>query len=376
MSKKKEVEIEEQNEQMLDEQAEEPKEEKKSKEEIKHEKLREVRHKEEELLKAWRNSFDEELASSDCYFEMDNYIQMVAKGKGTGCIIVSSAGLGKSYRATSILNKLGVEYGYIDSYSSSAAFYVWLYKNRDKISIVDDVPNLFYDRRALSYLKAALWAAGVGEKRIVHNKTQKPLEDEFGETIPDNFEFTGRLVILTNQLPAKNPHVWAVLSRVFYTTLRIGEEEILRIMKAVAKKKFDGLDEKERMEAVEFIEKNAKGKLKNINLRTLIKLFQFREFAKDEKAGVLWQRLGLHLLKKEEEVVADEVNLLVEDLEKNIGLTMNQKVEKFMQITKKSRATYYRMRRDAGYGDPPREESVSSVSMSQEQKSETNQTPQ
>lgn len=334
----KEVSVEEQTEEML-ETIEQKEPEKKSEKELKFEKLHKVKAEEEVLLSAWRKTFDDDLTESDCYFEMDNYVKMVAEGISTGCIIESSAGLGKSHRTTSILNKMNVDYGYIDSYSSPASFYVWLYKNKDNIVVIDDIPNLFHDKRALSYLKAALWA--VQSQRIVHNLTQKPLIDEFGENVPDNFEVTGGLIMLTNILPIKNPHVQAVLSRVNYTKLEIPIEERLRIIEAIAKKKYDELNESERLEVVDFIKKNTTDEMRDINLRTLFKLFHFRQFTKREKAGELWKRLGNHLFKK------DDTPILVEELEKRTDLTPDQKVDKFMELTGKSRATYYRLKQKA-----------------------------
>ena len=314
------------------------KEVKKSKAEEKIEKIKAVEQQEAELLKAWKSVSDKDLTQSDCYFECDHYVKMVAEGVSTGCLIQGSGGLGKSYRAITILNNLDVDYAYVDSYSTPAALYVFMYENKDKILLFDDVAGMMNERRGLAYLKAALWECN--GKRMVNNLTQKPLKDQYDEPVPNHFEFTGGVIILTNKLNDRNAHTKAVLTRINSVNLEIPFEERKRIIEEIAKKPYKDLAEEERQEVVTLIEQNFSLDLDELNLRTLFKLYHFREYSKNNNLGELWKRLALKLFKKDERLA------LVETLEKRVDLKGHQKIKEFQKILGEdvSKSTYYRLR--------------------------------
>lgn len=309
-----------------------------SKEEIKREKIQEARKEEESLLESWKQSKEwSELIDSQAYFEMINYIRMVAQGFSRCAIINSSGGLGKSYNSIAILNKENPNYAYTDSYSSAASFYTWLYKNRNKIIVLDDVSGLFSDKRAQAYLKAATWE--VNGKRIIHNMTQRPLEDEDGRIVPNTFEFEGALIILTNDINKKNEHIKAIITRSNYAEIVISYDEKLDILRQISKKPYKKLTDTERDEIFNFLKDNCSQAVSDLNLRTLIHFYQFYEYSKKNGKKDLWKRLGLNLLKK------DDLLLMVLELEKDETLkTVDDKQKKFTELSHKSRATYFRIK--------------------------------
>lgn len=313
-------------------------EEKKSEKQIKIENIETVREEEKSLIDSWKsNKTWKDIIDTPAYFEMINYIKMVASGESKCVVIEGAGGFGKSFNTLAILNKENPNYSYTDSYSTAPAFYIWLYKNRDKIVVCDDVIGIMEDRRAQAYLKSATWE--VNGKRIIHNMSTKPLEDEDGKVIPSHFEFKGAVIILTNKINKKNPHIKAILTRANYTEVEIGFEEKMKIIEHINKKPYGNLSTKEREEILDFIKEHASEAIPDLNLRTLIHFYKFYEYSKKIGTKGLWKRLGMKLMKK------DDLLVLVMELEKDEKLaTLDKKVAKFKEVSDKSRATYFRLK--------------------------------
>lgn len=314
------------------------KEEKKSHKEEMFEKIKETKIQEESLIESWKkNKFWTDAINSDAYFEMENYIRMVAGGHSNGAILSGEGGLGKSFNTISILNKENPNYSYTDSYSTPVAFYAWMYKNKNKILVLDDVIGLLEDKRGNAYLKSALWE--VNGKRLIHNMSMKPPKDEYDSPIPDHFEFTGGIIILTNKLNTKNAHVAALLTRVNHAIIKISFEEKMRILELISKKPHGKLSGEDRKDIFEFIKENSSESTMEINLRTLIKMYQFFEYSREIKSPKLWKRLGLNLLKKDEKL------LLIEELAKK-QMPVEEQVSKFKELTNMGRATFFRLKKE------------------------------
>lgn len=321
---------------------EQDKEDKKpSKAEEKFEEIRKVRETEQELLKSvvtsGKNYQD---VVSDVYTEMDSYIDMVALGVSYGCIIEGKGGLGKTYRTMARLNKHNVSVAYLDSFSTPVALYGWMYKNRDiDVMVLDDLAGLTESARILAYLKGALWV--VNDKRLVHNLSMKPPVDEYGRSIPDWFELSARMIIMTNKWNTKNLHVKAVTTRVNHVVVEMGYDDIMNIMEQVMQKPYGTLSPGDRREVFEYLKANTSESTENLNIRTLIKMFQFKEFSKKINEPDKWKQLSLKSLKK------DDLLLLVEKLENdNVNFPKDSDKEKeFTNLTGKSRASWFRLKK-------------------------------
>jgi len=317
-------------------------EDKQTKQQERIEKIKAVEEKEAQTFKEWREAASVGLLENECYFETQHYVMMVAKGKTNGVIINGRAGTGKSTLVKTILNNLGVEYAYARSHSSAAAFYVWLYEHRKQVCVIDDVNQLIRDKRGLEYLKAALETE---QKRIVGNMTQTPLKNRHGELVPLQFEFTGSIIFLLNKMPKNNPDLNAVVSRVQYVELVVPFEEMLRLIGDLANKdlpQFRNLTKEEKFEVVKFIKDNYHEEVyEQLNLRTFIKISQFRDYAKDSNDNELWIRLATAMLD-----IGDTRLEIIKKLEADKELTAEQKVEKFIEMNdgKGSRTTYFRLK--------------------------------
>jgi len=331
-----------------EEQTVEKKEEhiKDEKELIKEEKERELtKAKEQEALiqQRWKEDIQKgDIIQRPAYFEMQHYINMVFKRQSTGVAITSRGGTGKTYTTLNILEKNGVDYAYIDSYSTPTAFYIWLFKNKDKIKVIDDVSKLLESEKFSPFLKAVLWGVGGDNCRKVCYNSTKNLDDPEVGIVPNEFEETGGCIILANKVNENNLHVDAILSRINYIRLEINNEEMLKNMEFVANKPYRKLIQEERTEVYDYLKEHFRNSV-DLNLRTLIKAFNFYEYAKSQESNEgkkkeLWQRLVLKMIKQDDSVA------IMEQIMSNPNLpTEKEKMEEFERMTgRKGRATFYR----------------------------------
>jgi sulfur relay (sulfurtransferase) DsrC/TusE family protein len=276
---------------------------------------------------------------SNCYTEMDNYVGMVKTGAAYGAILEGAGGVGKTWRVIKALED--AKYVYTDSFSTPQAIYIWLYKHRDEdVLVVDDPANFLDNIKILSMLKGGLWNVGDKNTRIIHYMTTKPMQDEEGNYVPTSFVLNARLIIITNFLNKKNPHLNAILSRVNHCIVDIPYEELMKIIEQVARKEYPDLNEKERMEVFKYLRDNTSSATESLNIRTLIKCFQQRVYSKRIGDPELWKSLmTLSILKKNPKLV------LVEDLVKDSNYrNEDARIKEFMKQTGASRSTYFRLK--------------------------------
>ena len=79
--------------------------------------------------------------------------------------------------------------------ATAAGLFVTLYENCDKIVVLDDCDSVFKDADAVNILKGALDSYDI---RKISYLTTKPLKDEFGGPLPRTFEFTGKIIFISN----------------------------------------------------------------------------------------------------------------------------------------------------------------------------------
>jgi hypothetical protein len=314
------------------------KEEKQSKQDIKKEKIDQAKQEESKVQEEWSDRLKEgQMLEEPEYFEMKHYLEMVIRKKEYGCIIASRAGTGKTYTTLTTMAKKGVQYAYMNSYTTEAGFYIWLYKNRGKICILDDIHKILESDKFTPYLKAAL--EDQNGVRIVCYNSSKNLQDQDG-VYPARFEMTGGIIILTNKLNMSNPHIAAVASRVPVNELEITNSRMLEIMGVMAKSPYKSLTEAERLEVYNFLRKELENST-DLNLRTFKHAMNFYDYAKDISDMTAWKRLITKSLKRD-----DRDLILLGVLENPIYENDEDRLEAFnKQVADKdkiSRATYYR----------------------------------
>lgn len=308
-------------------------------EQVKVDKIKKVREEEAKIFESLKDS-DYKSLVSDAYVEMDSYISMVIKGISTGCLIEGAGGTGKTYRAINECLKAGVDMAYTDSFTTPTAFYIWLFKNKDKdVIICDDVSGFLSNDKILSFLKGCLWA--VNGHRLVNYMTTKPLKDEFDEYIENSFDMNARIIIITNFVDKKKPHISAVLTRINYCQVILDRDELLKVLEQIVVNPYDDLTLDERNECLSFLRENTSGSTKDLNIRTLYKVFMFKEYNKTLGSHRdFWKTLSLNMLKKDDRLVVVENIIDNDEFE-----TEDARVKKFTELTGDSRATYYRLKK-------------------------------
>jgi len=188
-------------------------------------------------------------------------------------LIIGSAGIGKTYTVLSSLKKLkmkeGENFRYLNNYSSPLEFYHILEEinelKKSRILVLDDCEEFINNKRILGILRAALWA-GIDGKRVVHwNSTSTKVKT-------NNFEFTGNIIFLVNELNLKNNLIKALISRGFYYHLKLSNQEKINLMRIKAKEPYKNLNYKDRQKIVNYLAEISKYSDK-LTLRSLTMAF-------------------------------------------------------------------------------------------------------
>lgn len=316
----------------------------KSKSQLQKEEIQKAEEKEKELQQKWRSSNEwKDSVEKPCYFEMNQYMDMVIAKKSFGCVVNSRGGTGKTYTAITKLKKAGVKFGYLDSFTTPAGLYIFLYENRNAdVLLLDDVIGMFEDKKCLSYLKSALWETD--GMRVVNNQSSANLKNRYGQILENNFEFNSRIIFLTNYLNIKNPHIKALLTRVNYVEVNVPSKQMLEIMEIIVQKDYENLSLAERKEVFGFIKSTVEESSQDLNLRTLIKAFKLFQHVKDTKQKPeVWTALVKLMLKKDEKI--EFLKQAVNNAE-----TVDAQLAKYNELTGEevSRSTFMNMKRNHG----------------------------
>ena len=125
--------------------------------------------------------------------------KMVGRGIQPSLVITGMAGVGKTHLVKETLKQMGLresyEFVHFKGRTTAAGLYITLYQNSDKIVIFDDCDSVFKDEDAVNLLKAALDSY---DTRRISYISSKPLKDEYGEPLPAHFEFTGKVIFISN----------------------------------------------------------------------------------------------------------------------------------------------------------------------------------
>jgi len=194
---------------------------------------------------------------------LERLTKMVGRGIQPSLVITGGAGLGKTYLVKKTLADMGLEeakqFVHFKGRATAAGLFVTIYENCDKIIVLDDCDSVFKDDDAVNILKAALDSY---DTRKLSYLSTKPLKDTYGDPVPRHFEFTGKVIFISNISQSKLDS--AIKSRSFVADIsmntkqmfqRIDElkddietkipveikDKALRIMKEL-EKKYDGVE--------------------------------------------------------------------------------------------------------------------------------------
>lgn len=232
---------------------------------------------------------------------VENLVSMIAKGLTPSAVITGEGGLGKTYTVNKTLVAHGLtdltdmgalEVGsFIDrsnsfttvkGYSTAKGLFRTLYENKNSVIVFDDCDAVLKDPVATNLLKAALDSYG---KRVITWNADMRDED-----LPRSFEFTGRVVFISNLGQDKIDQ--AIRSRSMMVDLAMSEDQKMDRMETIANDD-DFLPEfsKEyKKDALDLI-RSLKNDAKEISMRTLISVTKIRA-----SGNANWSGLATYIL--------------------------------------------------------------------------------
>jgi len=160
---------------------------------------------------------------------LERLTKMVGRGIQPSLVITGMAGVGKTHLVKTTLTDMGLteskEFVHFKGRATAAGLFITLYQNSDKVVILDDCDSVFKDDDAVNILKAALDSY---DTRKISYISSKPLKDEFGEPIPAHFEFTGRIIFISNIHQSKLDE--AIRSRSFVSDISMNTTQMFQRM--------------------------------------------------------------------------------------------------------------------------------------------------
>lgn len=108
--------------------------------------------------------------------------------------IYGETSCGKTYQVEKALKESGIKAHFITTHVTPLALYVFLYKHRKEVVVLDDLDNL--TDSMLAILKAALWEVD-GKRQISWLTSSNSLADQ---QIPMTFEYEGKIIITCNNM--------------------------------------------------------------------------------------------------------------------------------------------------------------------------------
>lgn len=261
----------------------------------------------------------------EVYYAPKSMAKMVVRGNSTGLLLWGKGGLGKTYSIIRAFKEEGVDFVYSCGFSTTLQFYNFLYNNRDKNIIFDDISNILKSYSILDLLKSALYSPkGV---RIVHYGTTSPKL-----SVPSKFEFTGTITILINQLRENNEDLKAVADRILSYELKMDYKDIIKVIFELARQEYKNLTKEERFKIANWIKDNTTPATENLNLRLLFKVYEIFRYDKEN-----WEKLAGKTLINNEKML--EVKKLLEKYN-----SVKEAEKEFIEIGLGCRKTFYNIK--------------------------------
>lgn len=202
---------------------------------------------------------------------LERLTKMVGRGIQPSLVVTGMAGMGKTHIVKETLTDMGLieskDFVHFKGRATAAGLFVTLYENSDKIIILDDCDSVFRDDDAVNILKGALDSY---DTRKISYITSKPLKDEYGDPLPRHFEFTGRVIFISNIAQSKLDE--AIRSRSFVADISMNTEQMFLRMEQLIGKMENKIPMKAKQQALEIMKDlHSKYEGIDINLRSFIK---------------------------------------------------------------------------------------------------------
>jgi hypothetical protein len=215
-------------------------------------------------------SVKEAQCPDEMFKNIERLTKMVGRGLQPSLVITGGAGMGKTHIVKSTLEEMGLkestDFVHFKGRATAAGLFVTLYENNDKIIVLDDCDSVFKDDDAVNILKGALDSY---DTRKISYISTKSLKDEFGCEVPRHFEFSGRIIFISNISQSKLDD--AIRSRSFVADVDLTNDQMFERIEQLMEKMESRVPAAAKAQALELMkELDAEFEIE-INLRSFIK---------------------------------------------------------------------------------------------------------
>jgi len=219
-------------------------------------------------------SFSEITSNRDpeiMFSNLRNLTKMVAKGLQPSLVVTGMVGMGKTHVVKQTLEESGlkesIDFVHFKGRATAAGLYITLYENSDKIIVLDDCDSVFKDDDAINILKGALDSY---DTRMISYITSRELKDSYLNPVPRSFEFTGKVIFISNISQSKLDD--AIKSRSFVQEISMTIDQVFLRMEQLLMK-IEPKIKREHKESALLIMRNLHSKYDGVevNIRSLIK---------------------------------------------------------------------------------------------------------
>lgn len=254
-----------------------------------------------------------------------------------GLYCEGSSGIGKTTLVSTILHEKKIPFVTLSSYSTPLNFFNCLHDNRFKIVLLDDCKGVLETPAGISLLKAALSPCGDpsaarSESRRGQGRRILRWGSTTGKAAANEFDFQGRLIIISNRSPVEGEDGIAFRNRCLTFKIHLDREERLQMLELAVKSPSE--------KAVYTFLKNNADKLieESLNFRTL---FIGASLLKTNEKH--WERLFLLTLAENQLHPLKIVRELAVT-----GLSIEHQYLRFHTLTQRSRRSFFRYREECG----------------------------
>ena len=207
----------------------------------------------------------------EMFTNLERLTKMVGRGIQPSLVVTGGAGMGKTHLVKQTLADMGLDessdFVHFKGRATPAGLFITLYENSDKIIVLDDCDSVFKDDDAVNILKGALDSY---DSRKISYITSKPLKDEFGIEVPRHFEFTGRVIFISNIDQSKLDE--AIRSRSFVADIDMTQDQMFTRIEQLMPKMESRIPIAAKEQALQLMkELNVEFSGLDINLRSFIK---------------------------------------------------------------------------------------------------------
>lgn len=249
------------------------------------------------------------------YSEFQDFVSAFAERHITLLVVVGKGGTAKS---RTVKNTLGDRACYLEGSGTPIQIYVKAYQYRNRLIVLDDIDDMYSNPKGINLLKTLCQTDAV---KTVSWLTSSPVLTK--QDIPQEFQTTSKILILTNRWRSLNQHVQAIEDRAHLIRFDPSNEEIHKQTSIWFY----------NQEIYNFIGRHL----------DLIPDLSMRDYAKANElrnAGLDWKAYLIKRWIKDE--FTTQVLLLLSD---SSYKTEKERVAEFIERTGACRATYYNVKR-------------------------------